>query len=179
MRWFRSCSSPPLDSDLTFAEQTSWLIPLYGFTGMVLALPWAAGWFRRDAHRPAAYLNILLTLLAFVHGSLVLQDVMALGPATLHYPWLSVADLQLDISFSLSLTNVAALELITGLSLVSQIYSLGYMDKEALARFFALLGRGRRSAWCSATPCSRAISCWRCSPCPPTCWWASGTHSPW
>ena len=108
---------------------------------MLLALPWAAGLFRRDAHRPAAYLNILLTLLAFVHGSLVLQDVMALGPATLHFPWLSVADLQLDISFSLSLTNVAALELITGLSLVSQIYSLGYMDKEwALARFFALLG---------------------------------------
>jgi len=142
MRWFRSCSRHLLlISDLTFAEQTSWLIPLYGFTGMVLALPWAAGWFRRDAHRPAAYLNILLTLLAFVHGSLVLQDVMALGPATLHYPWLSVADLQLDISFSLSLTNVAALELITGLSLVSQIYSLGYMDKEwALARFFALLG---------------------------------------
>ena len=142
MRWFRSCSRHLLlISDLTFAEQTSWLIPLYGFTGMVLALPWAAGWFRRDAHRPAAYLNILLTLLAFVHGSLVLQDVMALGPATLHYPWLTVADLQLDISFSLSLTNVAALELITGLSLVSQIYSLGYMDKEwALARFFALLG---------------------------------------
>ena len=108
---------------------------------MLLALPWAAGLFRRDAHRPAAYLNILLTLLAFVHGSLVLRDVMALGPATLHFPWLSVADLQLDISFSLSLTNVAALELITGLSLVSQIYSLGYMDKEwALARFFALLG---------------------------------------
>ena len=108
---------------------------------MVLALPWAAGWFRRDAHRPAAYLNILLTLLAFVHGSFVLQDVITLGPATLHYPWLSVADLKLDISFSLSLTNVAALELITGLSLVSQIYSLGYMDKEwALARFFALLG---------------------------------------
>ena len=141
MRWFRSCSRHLLlISDLTFAEQTSWLIPLYGFTGMVLALPWAAGWFRRDAHRPAAYLNILLTLLARAR-KLGSADVMALGPATLHYPWLSVADLQLDISFSLSLTNVAALELITGLSLVSQIYSLGYMDKEwALARFFALLG---------------------------------------
>jgi len=130
-----------LNSALSLPIQTSWLIPIYGFVGVLVALPWAAGWFRRDAHRPAAYLNILLTLLAFVHGSLVLRDVLADGPATLHFPWLTVADLQLDISFSLSLTNVAALELITGLSLVSQVYSLGYLDKEwALARFFALLG---------------------------------------
>jgi len=53
--------------------QTAWLIPLYGFAGMLVSLPWACGWFRRDAHRPAAYLNILLTLLAFGHGSLILQ----------------------------------------------------------------------------------------------------------
>ncbi len=108
---------------------------------MLISLPWALGVFRRDAHRPAAYLNILLTLLAFIHGSLVLRDVIALGPTVLTYPWLSVADLDLQISFSLSLTNVSALELITGLSLFSQVYSLGYLDKEwALARFFALLG---------------------------------------
>ena len=107
----------------------------------VCSLPWAFGWFRRDAHRPPAYLNILLTLLAVVHGSLVLRDVMANGPALIGMPWLSVGDLNLEISFSLSLTNVSALELITGLSLLSQIYSLGYLDKEwALARFFALLG---------------------------------------
>ena len=106
-----------------------------------MALPWAAGWFRRDAHRPPAYLNILLTLIAFVHGSLVLREVMLNGPVSLEFPWLAFADLQLNISFSLSLTNLAALELITGLSLLAQFYSLGYLDKEwALARFFALLG---------------------------------------
>ena len=108
---------------------------------MVVSLPWASGWFRRQAHRPAAYLNILLTLLAFVHGSLILQEVFQIGPVDLTFPWLSVADLELDISFSLTLNNLVALELITGLSLLSQVYSLGYMDKEwALARFFALLG---------------------------------------
>ena len=108
---------------------------------MLISLPWALGVFRRDSHRPAAYLNILLTLLAFIHGSLVLRDVMAGGPTLLTFPWLNVADLNLEISFSLSLTNVSALELITGLSFFSQLYSLGYLDKEwALARFFALLG---------------------------------------
>ena len=44
---------------------------------MLVSLPWAAGLFRRQAHRPAAYLNILLTLLAFVHGSLILQEVFS------------------------------------------------------------------------------------------------------
>ena len=87
---------------------------------MLISLPWALGVFRRDSHRPAAYLNILLTLLAFVHGSLVLRDVMAGGPTVLTFPWLNVADLNLEISFSLSLSNVSALELITGLSFFSQ-----------------------------------------------------------
>ena len=127
--------------ELSLPIQTAWLIPLYGFIGMLVSLPWACGLFRRDAHRPAAYLNILLTLLAFAHGSLILQEVYQSGPVDLAFPWLSVADLELNISFSLSLTNLVALELITGLSLLSQVYSLGYMDKEwALARFFALLG---------------------------------------
>merc|ERR1712100_1009133 len=71
----------------------------------------------------------------------ILQEVFQSGPVDLVFPWLSVADLELNISFSLSLTNLVALELITGLSLLSQVYSLGYMDKEwALARFYALLG---------------------------------------
>jgi NAD(P)H-quinone oxidoreductase subunit 5 len=130
-----------LTSALTLPLQTAWFIPLYGLAGMIVSLPWAFGWFRRDAHKPPAYLNILLTLVAVIHGSLVLRDVMLTGPALIRVPWLSVADLNLEICFSLSLTNVSALELITGLSLLSQIYSLGYMDKEwALARFFALLG---------------------------------------
>ena len=76
-----------------------------------------------------------------MHGSLILQEVFQIGPVDLAFPWLTVADLELDISFSLTLNNLVALELITGLSLLSQVYSLGYMDKEwALARFFALLG---------------------------------------
>ena len=130
-----------MTSELSLPLQTAWLIPIYGFAGMVVSLPWASGWFRRQAHRTAAYLNILLTLLAFIHGSLILQVVFQSGPVDLAFPWLTVADLELDISFSLTLNNLVALELITGLSLFSQVYSLGYMDKEwALARFFALLG---------------------------------------
>lgn len=118
-----------------------WLIPLYGFSGMVLSVPWAAGWIKRNGPRPAAYLNLLVTLVAVVHGSLILQQVWLLGPQHLEFAWFRAADLNLRIGFDLSLTNLAALELVTGMSLLGQVYALGYLDKEwSLARFYALVG---------------------------------------
>jgi len=130
-----------LPDTLPLSIQLSWLIPLYGFSGMLLSLPWAAGWIKRNGPRPAAYLNLLVTLLAVLHGSLVLRAVLALGPQHLDIAWFSAADLDLRIGFDLSLTNLAALELVTGLSLVGQVFALGYLDKEwSLARFYALVG---------------------------------------
>jgi NAD(P)H-quinone oxidoreductase subunit 5 len=127
--------APPLPIQLV------WLIPLYGFAGMLLSLPWASGWIKRNGPRPAAYLNLLLTLLAVVHGSLILRDVLVLGPQMVDIPWFQAADLDLRIGFDLSLTNLAALELVTFMSLVCQAFALGYLDKEwSLARFYALVG---------------------------------------
>jgi NAD(P)H-quinone oxidoreductase subunit 5 len=117
------------------------MIPLYGFSGMVLSLPWASGWIRRNGPRPAAYLNLLVTVVAVLHGSEVLREVVNLGPHHLEFPWFETSDLRLRIGFDLSLTNLAALELITLLSLLGQVFALGYLDKEwSLARFFALAG---------------------------------------
>ena len=121
--------------------QLAWLIPLYGFSGMVLSLPWASGWIKRNGPRPAAYLNLLFTLLAVLHGSLIIRTVLAHGPSHLDIPWFQVADLDLRIGIDLSVTNLAALELVTAMSLVCQVYALGYLDKEwSLARFYALVG---------------------------------------
>lgn len=127
---------------LAFAlVRLAWLIPVYGFAGMLLSLPWAAGWIRRNGPRPAAYLNLLVTLLAFIHGSVALAWVWGHGPYDLSLPWLHVLDLQFDWDFRLSRFNLGALELVTGLSFLGQVYALGYLDKEwSLARFFALLG---------------------------------------
>jgi NAD(P)H-quinone oxidoreductase subunit 5 len=131
----------PLPSDLPLPLQTVWLIPLYGFSGMLLAMPWATGWIKRNGPRPAAYLNLLVTLLAVLHGSLVIREVMQLGPQHLSFPWFQADDLQLRIGFDLSLTNLAALELVTVMSLVCQVFGLGYLDKEwSLARFYGLVG---------------------------------------
>jgi NAD(P)H-quinone oxidoreductase subunit 5 len=121
--------------------QLVWLIPLYGFAGMLLSLPWASGWIKRNGPRPAAYLNLLVTLLAVLHGSLILAEVLTIGPQMVDIPWFQVADLDLRIGFDLSLTNLAALELVTFMSLVCQAFALGYLDKEwSLARFYALVG---------------------------------------
>jgi NAD(P)H-quinone oxidoreductase subunit 5 len=121
--------------------QLIWLIPLYGFSGMVLSLPWASGWIKRNGPRPAAYLNLLVTLLAVLHGTIVIREVAAIGAQHLDFAWFQAADLNLRIGFDLSLTNLAALELVTTMSLVCQVFALGYMDKEwSLARFYALVG---------------------------------------
>jgi len=130
-----------LSAPLPLPIQLAWLIPLYGFGGMVVALPWASGGLRRHGQRPAAYLNLLLTLVAVLHGSWLTLQVWRLGAQHLSFDWFSVADLNLQIGFDLSLTNLAALQLVTLMSLFAQFFALGYLDKEwSLARFYALVG---------------------------------------
>lgn len=130
-----------MPAPLPLSLQLAWLIPLYGFSGLLLALPWACGLFRRNGQRPAAYLNILVTLVAVLHGSLALRDVWLSGPHHISHSWFAVADLNLRLGLDLSLYSLAALELVTFMSLLAQVFALGYMDKEwSLARFFGLLG---------------------------------------
>jgi NAD(P)H-quinone oxidoreductase subunit 5 len=130
-----------MQADLPISIQFVWLIPIYGLSGTLLSLPWAAGWFKREGPRPAAYLNLIMTLLGVIHGSIVLQHVLSLGAQHLEFDWFAIADLNLKIGFELSLTNLAALEFVTLMSLLGQVYALGYLDKEwSLARFYALVG---------------------------------------
>lgn len=119
----------------------SWLLPLYGFFGALLTLPWSIGLIRRTGPRPAVYINLLMTTVACVHGSLVFWGLWNTGSQELTWQWVQVADLNLSISLDLSILNLGTLELIAGLSLLAQFFALGYMDKDwALARFFALMG---------------------------------------
>lgn len=121
--------------------QTSWWLPCYGLIGAVLTLPWSANLIRRTGPRPAAYFNLLMTVLAFVHGTLLLRLIATNEPQHLVFHWLQVADLDLTFSLEISLITVGAMEVIAGLSLLAQLFALGYMEKDwALARFFALMG---------------------------------------
>lgn len=123
-----------------FLLLSSWWVPFYGLIGALLSLPWAIGIVRRTGPRPAAYFNLLATLMAFVHSSIVLKDIWQ-EPQSLLFTWLKAADLELSFALDLSPVSVGATVLITGLSLLAQVYALGYMEKDwALARFFALMG---------------------------------------
>ncbi|MEO1068741.1 MAG: NAD(P)H-quinone oxidoreductase subunit F [Cyanobacteria bacterium J06638_6] len=124
-----------------FFVETSWLLPIYGLLGALLALPWSTGMIRRTGPRPAAYLNILMTLVAFGHGILAFRGIWNSGPQELLFSWFEFADVHLTLAFDISVLNLGALELITSLSLLAQVFALGYLEKDwALARFFSLMG---------------------------------------
>ncbi|NDJ18084.1 NAD(P)H-quinone oxidoreductase subunit F [Myxacorys almedinensis] len=124
-----------------FLIDTSWWVPCYGLLGAILTLPWAVGLIRTTGPRPAAYLNFLTTAIALVHGLLLFNAVWGQPPQYLHIHWLQASGLDLSFALELSAISVGAMEVITGLSALAQIYALGYLDKDwALARFFALMG---------------------------------------
>jgi NAD(P)H-quinone oxidoreductase subunit 5 len=124
-----------------FLLQVCWWIPFYGLLGALLTLPWCTGLIRRTGPRPAAYLNLLATAIAFVHGLIVFRAAWETGGQTLTLHWLQVFDLDLTLTLDISTVNVGAMELLTGLSLLAQFFALGYLEKDwALARFFALMG---------------------------------------
>lgn len=124
-----------------FLTQTSWWIPFYGLIGAVLSIPWATGIIRRTGPRPAAYINLLMTVLACIHGWFIFWSVWNQPPQEIVYHWLHVADLDISLALEISPITAAAMEVVASLSLLAQLYALGYMEKDwALARFFALMG---------------------------------------
>ncbi len=124
-----------------FLFLSSWWVPFYGLVGAILTFPWAMGIVRRTGPRPAAYFNTLMTVLAFIHSAIVLKDIWNQEPQSFLITWLKAADLDLSFALDVSPVTMGATVLITGLSLLAQVYALGYMEKDyALARFFALMG---------------------------------------
>jgi len=124
-----------------FLLQSAWWLPFYGLIGAVLTLPWSTGVIRRTGPRPAAYFNLLMTVLAFIHGSAIFIATLNRETVEIIFHWLKVADLDLSFTLQISSTSIGAMELVTGLSLLAQFFALGYMEKDwALARFFALMG---------------------------------------
>ncbi len=124
-----------------FLLENFWVIPIYSLVGAVITLPWSLGIVRRTGPRPAAYINILMTVIGFIHSSIIFSLIWSRPAQQFIFHWLRVADLDLTLSFELSPVSFGALEVVAGISLLVQIYALGYMEKDwSLARFFALMG---------------------------------------
>ncbi|NEQ44042.1 MAG: NAD(P)H-quinone oxidoreductase subunit F [Leptolyngbya sp. SIOISBB] len=124
-----------------FWTQSGWLIPVYGLLGTISTLPWSTGLIRQTGQRPAAYLNLVMTLLAFVHGAIAFQSIQGQGTQELNWNWFQTTGLTLHVSFELSGLSLGIVLLITGLSFLAQLFALGYLEKDwALGRFFGLMG---------------------------------------
>ena len=53
--------------------ETVWLIPCYAIIGTVLAIPWYPGIIKLTGPRPAGYINLIMTSIAFLHGLIALS----------------------------------------------------------------------------------------------------------
>ncbi len=121
--------------------QNVWLIPCYALIGGFAALPWSPTVIRRTGPRPAGYVNLLMTCLAFTHSLIALQATWNAPPQHVSFNWLSTAGLNITLDLEISEVSVAAMVLVTGLNLLAQIYAIGYMEMDwGWARFYSLLG---------------------------------------
>jgi NAD(P)H-quinone oxidoreductase subunit 5 len=121
--------------------ETSWIVPLYGLVGAILTLPWSTGVIRRTGPRPAAYFNVLMTIVALIHGTIIFRLTWEHPPQQLIIPWLQGANLDLPLVLEVSHVSIGAVTLVTGISLLAQVFALGYMEKDwSLARFYGLIG---------------------------------------
>ncbi len=125
-----------------FLNQTIWLVPFYGLIGAILTLPWATGVIRRTGPRPAAYFNLLMTLFACIHGAAIFQSTVNQPMVNeFVFDWLQVGGVNFSFALEVSPVSTGAVEVVTSLSLLAQLYALGYMEKDwGLARFFGLMG---------------------------------------
>lgn len=121
--------------------QTSWFIPLYPLIGALLTIPWSPAFIRSTGPRPAGYINILTTLMAFTHSLLAFLAFWGKSsPQFFFAPWLHVADLNLIIPIEASAITLGACLLITSLNLLSQIYAIAYLEMDwGWGRFFAMM----------------------------------------
>jgi NAD(P)H-quinone oxidoreductase subunit 5 len=117
-----------------------WLIPFYSLLGAMLSVIWFPGITHKTGPRPAGYINILMTLISFIHAIATLTVVWSQPVSSISFPWLEVGGLKFSFDMQISPMSIGAIALITGLNLLAQIYAVGYMEMDwGWGRFFALL----------------------------------------
>ena len=122
-------------------SQSIWLVPCYALVGATLALTWSPGIIKKTGSRPAGYINLIMTCMAFIHSILALQEVWQQPIQEIRFPWLTAAGLYISFDLKISAITVGALVLITGLNILAQFYAFGYMEMDwGWGRFFALMG---------------------------------------
>ena len=125
----------------SLVTQSVWLVPCYAFFGAVFAIFWSPRLSPRTGPRPAGYVNMALTFLAFCHSLVALPSLWNQPALSLSFPWFEAAQLSITLDLKISALTVGAMVLITGLNLLAQIYAVGYLEMDwGWARFYSVVG---------------------------------------
>ena len=132
-----------------FLLQTAWLVPLYPLAAALLSLFWSPGLITRTGPRPCGYLNLSMVTVAFLHSTLALVALHAnasAGEGMLYQPvrfgwtWLHTAGLSIGFDGVITEPALIAMTVVTGLHVLVQIYSIGYLEMDwGWPRFFGSL----------------------------------------
>lgn len=138
----------------SFFGQTVWLVPCYALLGTGLSALWMPSISRKTGPRPAGYLNIFCTFIAFVHSCIAFIETWQQPAQKPSFTWLEAADLTLTLDLDLSSITIGALILITGINLLAQIYAIAYLEMDwGWARFFATMSLFQ-AGMCSLVLCN-------------------------
>jgi NAD(P)H-quinone oxidoreductase subunit 5 len=128
---------------------TVWLVPLYPLVGALFSLLWSPGLISRTGPRPSGYVNLLMVSIAFGHSLLALIGLSSnsaagqaaiYAPPSFHWTWLQTAGLSIGFDGLVTAPALIAMTVITGLHVLVQIFSIGYLEMDwGWPRFFGAL----------------------------------------
>ena len=128
---------------------TVWLVPLYPLVGAVFSLLWSPGLISRTGPRPSGYVNLLMVSIAFGHSLTALLTLSSnsgagqaaiYAPPSFHWTWLQTAGLTIGFDGLVTEPGLIAMTVITGLHVLVQIFSIGYLEMDwGWPRFFGAL----------------------------------------
>ncbi len=120
--------------------QTAWLVPIYPLVAAFASLAWSPGLISRTGPRPSGYVNLAMAVVALLHSTLAL---LGDNPATeihVSWTWLSTAGLSIGFDGLITQPALLAMVIITGLHVLTQIYTIGYLEMDwGWPRFFGAL----------------------------------------
>ena len=118
------------------SAESAWFIPAISASSFFLILL-----FGRFLPGRGAIISIVAVSLGFILFWPVLKDVVDTGTSSAKITWFSVGDTTVRLGITVDLMSATMLGLITFVSLLVQIYSVGYMRREPrLGWYFALHG---------------------------------------
>jgi NADH-quinone oxidoreductase subunit L len=125
--------------------------PVIGLVWLVVLLPFvgflangALSFFRPDAKRAVSAIGVGVLVAAFVVALAVVREVAIIRPGEPYivslWSWIPIGDLNLDVAFQVDQLSAVMLLVVTGVSMLIHIFSVGYMGADrSYPRYFAYL----------------------------------------